>query len=65
VSVTALSWKYNYLVPYNYAAIDFMSETGSRVSRLMPMPLSLLSVFVSAGICAVALMLYVRRGDHG
>jgi lantibiotic transport system permease protein len=65
VSLTALTWQYNYLVPYSYAAIDFMSETGSRVSRAMPLPLSYLGPLVAACICVFAVTVYARRGDHG
>jgi lantibiotic transport system permease protein len=65
VSVTVLTWRYNYVLLYNYAAIDFMSETGSRVARSTPIGIGSLSLTVASVIAVIGVVLYTRRSAHG
>jgi hypothetical protein len=66
VAITALSWKYNYLIPYGYVAMDFLSETGGmNVSRALPASLMTLGLVVSGVTVLVAFVLFVARRERG
>jgi hypothetical protein len=64
-SIGALSWKYIYVIPYGYSAMDFLSIIGNRSLQDLPLGLHALSLLVAAAITAAGLLLYTRKPDLG
>jgi lantibiotic transport system permease protein len=65
IGVTVLPWQLNYVVPYNYLAIDYFVEVGSRVDRSLPMPLSALSLLVAAATLCVGYLVFRAHATRG
>ncbi len=65
VSITALSWKHNYVLPYGYAAMDFLSEKGGEVSRGLPAALGVVALVASGSAISLAYGLFVAKRDRG
>jgi hypothetical protein len=63
VAMTALGWRYNFLLPHGYLAMDFLTESGGRVSRDLPAPLGVvaLTAFGAASVGAYALFAAARH----
>lgn len=66
VSMVGLSWSYNYVLPYAYVAMDFLSETGGmKVGRALPATLDVVALAAFGAITVVAYSLFVVRRDRG
>jgi len=60
----AMSWKFIYLIPYGYAAMDHLLTTG-HLHREVPFPLPWLGLCVFAGTAALGFALYRQQEDRG
>lgn len=61
-AIGGLSWKYVYVIPYGYTAMDFLQMAGARsYSR----NLHVYSGAYSIAFCLAGAMLYARKEDRG
>lgn len=64
VAMVALSWRFNWLLPHGYLAMDFLAETGGgRVARALPMALPVLAALLAAAFVLAAHLLFVWRRE--
>jgi lantibiotic transport system permease protein len=65
VAMTALAWRYNFLLPHGYVAMDFLSETGGRVSRELPAPLGAVALAAFGATTLLAYAHFAAARDRG
>jgi hypothetical protein len=65
LALGSLAWRFNYLVPYGYAAIDYTTETPSRVSHQLPAGTSALGQGCFVAFTLAGYVLYARKADRG
>lgn len=65
VATTALAWRFNFLFPHGYAAMDYLTETGGRVSRALPAPLAVVALAAFGAITVAAYALFARSRERG
>jgi hypothetical protein len=65
VSIGALPWEYNYLVPYTYAVIDYTTTVQSRVSHALPVAAPVLALGYFAVFIVAGYVVYAGKGDKG
>jgi lantibiotic transport system permease protein len=61
-AIGGLSWKYIYLIPYGYTAMDFLSMSGA---RSFSASIHLLSLAFFIGISLLSVVMYLRQDDRG
>ena len=64
LSVGTVRWKYNYLIPYSYAGIDYLTIEYRRV-LILPAQLQVIAVSWFVAITGTAYVLYAWRSDRG
>jgi lantibiotic transport system permease protein len=65
VSLGSLGWKYNYVIPYSYATIDYTTTVQSRVSHQLPVSATLLAAGCFAFFAIAGYGVYTTKGDRG
>jgi lantibiotic transport system permease protein len=65
VAMTALGWRYNFLFPHGYVAMDFLTETGGRVGRELPAPLAAVALTAFGAATAAAYARFAGARDRG
>jgi hypothetical protein len=64
LSIGATSWRYNYLLPYNLAGIDYLRVEYARRVAMPADPAAIAAAWFLV-FTAVGYVLYLRRGDKG
>jgi len=65
VATSALSWRYGYVFPYAYVAMDFLSESSSAVGGALPAPLGAVALVAAGATTAVGYALFATTEDRG
>jgi lantibiotic transport system permease protein len=65
VAIAAISWEYNYLLPYGYCAMSYVMESGEMARRSLPVRVPVLAFGCFVVFTAVGLAAYVTQKDRG
>ena len=65
LSIGALPWEYNYLLPYSHAVIDYTANVPSRVSHALPVAAPILALAYFAVFTVAGYVVYALKGDKG
>lgn len=64
-AIWAMSWKYAYIFPHGYPALDHVIATGQRGSATLPIDLQVLALAVFGAVVLLGYVAFVRQSDKG
>ena len=64
-AITALSWRYVYLVPYSYGGVHFMQLQGRMRFKSNVLDIHYLALIYFAGFTLLAYLLYLTKKEKG
>lgn len=65
VAISGIGWKYNYVLLYGLVAVDFFSETGTKVGRALPASMSVVALVIFSITTTLAYLMFVLKHDRG
>lgn len=64
-AIGGTSWRFIYLVPYNYAGMEYLYATGTRSRPALPASLDQLALLFFAIFLIAGLVAYLRQSERG
>ena len=64
-AIGGTSWRFIYLIPYNYAGMELLFATGTRARPALPASLDQLALLYFAVFLAAGLALYTLKSERG
>ena len=65
LSIGALPWEYNYILPYSHAVIDYTATVPSRVSHALPVAAPVIAAAYFLVFTVAGYVVYALKGDKG
>lgn len=63
--IGCISWKYIYVLPYGYHALDFLRESSTRIGQDLPIDLPVLAIVAFLLFTTIGLGMFVSRPERG
>jgi hypothetical protein len=65
LALGSFSWEYNYLIPFSYCGIDYLVESGNKVSRHFPVSLQAMALTYFVVFTIAGYIVYATKKERG